>query len=318
MTDVRSLRRPILNAGLRLLGKALSLGRDATDTIIVASSPRGGSTWLAEVIGTLPGYPMLFEPLNVNRNPECEEYGFTWQTYVPPGADEPQKREYLEQVFTGRNLSTRLVTRRHFSAGQFLRLRGYLPKFTNANLLLYWMLEQFPVRAVLMIRHPCAVVSSQLRHGGWDVVTKENLTLPAGIESSYSHLRDLHERIESQEEALALEWATQTYIPLSQLEPHPWYLTTYERLLTDGPDELDRIFNYLGVSPPEQAFQQLRIPSGTARPDSDIARGQASVSGWRERLTSAQVERIMKVVREAGIDFYDDGPLPDYEKLGLP
>lgn len=240
LKSAKNLSRSTLDSILKAWGQNNAKSYDIRNTIAVASSGRGGSTWLAELIGTLAGYPIIWEPLHLGKNPECEQYGFDWQTYIPSYKEEQQKKAYLKQLLTGANLSTAVVSSLAFEPYEFLRFRGFLVKFVCANLLLHWMLHQFPIRAILMIRHPCAVVSSQLCHSAWNDITKENITFPQNLADDFPHLREIYYRIETTEEVLAFEWALQTYIPLVQQAPHPWYLTTYEKLINDGKDEVNR------------------------------------------------------------------------------
>jgi hypothetical protein len=313
---IQSRFRPIVNQALHTWGRFNAKRYDIRNTIVIASSPRGGSTWLAEIIGTLPGYPILWEPLHLNGNPECKEYGFSWQTFVPSGAQEPIKRDYLCQVLTGVN-PTQLTYHPLFQLTQYLPFRGFVVKFTNANLLLPWLLHQFPLRTILMIRHPCAVVSSQMRHWAWDGFTENTVVFPKNIIREYPHLEDVFYRIGSREEALAFEWALQTLVPLTQPLPHPWCLVSYERLIEEGPHEIDRLFEFLGFSVPEEAYKQLEVPSVTTQTGSNIAKGNDALSGWRERLTTEQVDSILSIVRQVGVDFYDEALTPNYVGLGL-
>jgi hypothetical protein len=311
----RTILVPPLDAIFRSWGRRNAKSYDVRNTIIIAGVGRGGSTWLAELFATLPGYPLLWEPLHLGSNPECIKYGFDWQTYISAGQDEPLKQRYLHQVLTGANLSCELLTSLHFHPIQFLRFRGYLVKFVNANLLLDWMLHLFPVRAILLIRHPCAVVASQLRHSAWDHVNKEKMTFSQNLAHDYPHLVEIHKSIRDREEVLAFEWALQTFIPLNRPKPYPWYLTTYERLVEDGHKELSCLFQFLGEPVPGEAYKHLRVPSATTQDGSNIANGRNPLSGWQEQLTAHQIQMILNVVHRVGIDFYGDAATPDYRRL---
>lgn len=311
-----------VNPVLQAWGSSNSKHYNINNTIVVASSPRGGSTWLAEIIGSLPGYPIINEPLYRQKNPECEKYGFTTSlTYVPASEEEPSKRDYLHQIFTGANLSVKIAFLQHFRLTQYLSFRGFLVKFCHANMLLYWALHQFPLRAVFMIRHPCAVVSSQLLRRGWKHAEKCNWenridkVIPQNVAVDYPHLLDVYRRVKTKEEGLAFIWAMQNYIPLSQPKPHPWCLTIYERLVMEGQREVDRLFQFLGEPVPREAYERLKIPSVTTPSDSNIRKGKNQLSGWKEKLTADQIDRILDVVHQVGIDFYSDALEPEYEKL---
>ena len=61
-----------------------TLPRNPEDTIVVAGSPRSGTTWLAELLRRLPGYKFLNEPLLLPNNPAAQEVGFEWRTHIAP------------------------------------------------------------------------------------------------------------------------------------------------------------------------------------------------------------------------------------------
>jgi hypothetical protein len=289
---------------------------DIEDTIVVASTGRGGSTWLTEIIATLSGYTVIWEPLHLGNNPKCAEHGFDWQNYIPRGSEAPQRRAYLQQLFTGEHLSTQVLTSLEFRPARLLQpTGGYLVKFVNANMILPWIMRTFPVSGVLMIRHPCAVVSSQIEHGGWDHVSKEDLTIPSPLLDDYSHLPDVYADIETHEEALAFEWALQTYVPLSSPEPHPWFLTTYEDLVAKGPSVVDALFEHLERPVPDEAHCQLHTPSATASSQFEKADGHDRLRTWRERLSTTQVDRILRVAHAVGVTCYSEQLRPDHEAL---
>lgn len=306
---------PVADVVLGAYGRLRARRYDLRNTILVSSSGRGGSTWLAEIIATLPHRVLLWEPLHLGNNPDCARHGFTWQNYIRSGVDAPDKRVYLDRLFRGRELSTRTLTSLHFNLLHFLSSRGYVVKFVNANMMLYWMLQQFPLRTVLMVRHPCAVIASQLVHGSWAGLSKEACTIPEFLFEDYPHFRHVFERISEPEEVLAFEWATQTCVPLSQPLPHPWYLTTYEGLVEHGREEVGRIFSYLGEPVPQAAYERLATASATTVSNSNVSAGKNPLVGWRTRLVSKQIDNILRVTHEMGIDYYTDGLVPDYERL---
>jgi len=307
---------PALNTFLAIWSRWKAPTYDLKKTIVLASSPRGGSSWLSDLIGTLPGYPVVWEPLHLGHNPEIESHGFDWQTYMRAGQDDETKLNYLKAILTGKNLNHRIVSLFSFHPTQFCRFRGYIVKFTNANLLLTWLLKKYPLKAILMLRHPCAVVSSQLRLKGWDNVNKDTMTFHQSIAKDYPHLAELRKKIRTREEVLAFEWALQTYIPLHQTKPHPWCLTSYERLVTNGPEELRRLFQYLDQPIPPKVLKQLSVPARTTSKTSDVRKkGADLLAGWKKHLNAEQIREILDVTHQAGLDFYTEDSEPDYQKL---
>jgi hypothetical protein len=168
---------------------------------------------------------------------------------------------------------------------------------------------------VLLIRHPCAVVASQIEQGAWDHVTKENMTVPEQLFDDYPHLAAVFEKIETHEEVLAFEWALQTYVPLRTAPPQPWFLTTYEDLVVDGVSVIESMFEHLGRPVPETAYDQLRVPSATSSDRLEKKDGTDRLKTWRERLSPEQADQILTVAHEVGISCYDETLRPDHEAL---
>jgi hypothetical protein len=309
--------RSVADVGLRAYGQARAYGGyDIENTVVLASTGRGGSTWLTEIVATLPGYTVLWEPLHLGNNPECEEHGFGWQNYIPRGVEAPRRREYLRRLLTGANLSTNVLTSLEFRPLRLLRPGGgYVAKFVNANMMLPWMMDAFPVSGILMIRHPCAVVASQLHHGAWEHVTKENITIPEGLFERHDHLPEVFSEVQTHEEILAFEWALQTYVPLSSPRPHPWWLVTYEELVSEGRTTLRSLFEALGRPVPEKAYAQLRAPSATASGALAETDTHAQLRKWRKRLSPKQIDRILRVAHAVGVSVYDDGLHPNLDRL---
>lgn len=84
----------------------------------------------------------------------------------------------MRQLLSGQilNYNTSVTT-----VKEIMRCKYHIIKFTRANRLLRWMAEKFPIKPpILIIRHPCAVVSSQILHGGW-----KNYKLKWGYDSRF-------------------------------------------------------------------------------------------------------------------------------------
>lgn len=302
----------IADTMLTAYGRTRARHYDMNHTVIVASSPRGGSTWLAEIVASLPGRFMLWEPLHPHNNPQCLHYGFGWQNYIQSGTEAPRQDAYLRRLFSGQELTTGTTSSLAFSVRGLCRFQSLVVKFVNANLLLPWIAERYPLKTLVMFRHPCAVVDSQLRHGSWSHLCKQNITIPEGLFDRYPWMSSAFDRLGSIEEVLAFEWALQTIVPWLERQSH-WCLVTYEAMKKDDA-ECRRIFDYLGEEPPGTLDQLLRKPSRTV---SQAYRSDThdQLQGWRARLSTRQIDAILKVTHGLGVEFYTENPEPSYDLL---
>ncbi len=300
------------------------------DTILVASTPRSGSTWVMELLGWLPHYTTLFEPLHPKWFPESYKVGFQSRTYIPPEERWGRGKKYLETAFSGKTISQSPYIRvePHFLLHRVLSTK-IVVKTIRANRLLPWIHNHLAVRSVvLVVRHPCATIASQLKSGyyGYNHLTptfdekrphKEQLEKEVReLESDYPQFREKIKGLEYKEEILAAVWSLDTYIPLTSKYAKNWYIVPYEKLVAEGVDELQRLYDFVGEPVPNNAVKHLTIPSKVTQGDvQKVVKKDYQLRKWKENLKSDQIERIMKVAADFGLDFYTDSVEPDYKKL---
>lgn len=320
MFDVKKARRiyrkwvlPIRRFPFVCRANLKSRSLDGSTSIFIFCAARSGSTWLAEIISTLPGYHMIFEPLNPRLNPESREYGLSWNHYLSADDEDRILEEYLRSLTRGRGLNSRILNPKKRTGIQ--PIRGYVVKFTYAVYLLGWALQHFSNRTLLMIRHPCAVVSSKLSHGEWSHLPPAPPELPDGLLADHPVLTELSSRVTSLETRLAFEWVKGTLASLPYCSHENVYLTTYEKLVTEGENELEVIFRHLDEPVPDGALEQLGTASTTTSTTSNVKKGKDPLSGWKDRLSKKQIDSIMKMVDLAGIGFYSRDLQPDYDEL---
>jgi len=311
----------------RLTGAAMSGWRrsffgeaEAQKNVMLACQPRGGSTWLAESLLTMDDYEMIWEPFNPQWNGHVKQYGFKWHNYFP-GTTLPQPA----QAFARELLKGRHVAVGHMGpSGSLCRIVNLaasphlLFKCTNACMMLHQLHTTFPLKTVLFVRHPCAVVASQLSHGGWNEVEPANPDLSSDVDTvltDYPQWRHVWEDCSTQEEALAFLWGVRTAVPLSQPEMRNWHLITYEQLVTAPQKQIEALFAYLDRDVPSDIYRQLNRPSMMVRDDSNVAKNRDPLRTWTRRLSSDQAERILHVVHRMGISLYDAGFHPHLDAL---
>lgn len=332
--------RSLIDKGFdRLWERRISQGYDPKRTIVVAGTPRGGTTWVAEALAEAPGYLPLLEPEQVFHVAETlvalPGYCLLWEPLQPFYSDPLETADGAPAFY----VTTNCVLREHFkniTAGK-VRISKYLGKlgglrylvseafrrvshfqrlvvkFVYCNLLLHWILKEFELKGVLLLRHPCAVVSSQMHHKFYGQGTGE----PKTLDHIRRHRLPIYEQfapafakvirsIQTDEELLALEWCIRTIVPLQQPKPHPWFLTTYEDLI-ESTEEWERLCNYLECPVPSKDV--ITRFSTTYQKRGDESPG-VYVDKWRRHLSEKQVDDILRVCSEMGVDFYDKTPYP--------
>lgn len=304
------------------------------DAIAIFGTPRSGTTWMMEILGTLPRYKTIFEPLHPTRAPQIVHLKFPPRIYIPPDKDNIVLQKYLRDVFSGKFLSK--IPAYSLKNPKILYKRvtatKVITKFVNGNRLIPWINKRFPLRAsYLIIRHPCSTINSQLKVGWFGypkeieirvrngdtnllkkVVLKEALLIPEIREQ-----KKIIEKISSFNtmlELLAVEYSLDYLIPMKHMASlRNTYVFTYEEIIKNPEAMIFEIFRKIEEYPPEESLKIVRKPSITSKERKINTERQ--LKKWKYELSIEQVKRILKVVHWFGLDFYTENPEPDYDAL---
>ena len=300
------------------------------NTICLFCQPRGGSTWLAEMMLNLPGSLLIDEPLwrgdmiapfqkpsVVDRKvPGIAELDFFYHQHIPEQESWPEARNVFENILAGRVVSKGL-----YDEQQYARLENqnvYITKFCYANLLMVWLHRQFRFRSILLTRHPCAVVASQLAHLSCQrlAVDVNQVISDFPFNTIYKEAQTKTGTIKSREAYLALLWA----LNFKHTAMHPennqtWLTISYEGLLLHFEKEIQRINTRLGLSLNIQDINHKR-PSLSSQPLSvHRLKNNEQLDSWKKSLTQRQISDILHVLGTFEIDIYGSDPEPNYARL---
>lgn len=288
----RRLKKRIRLDAIRLLFKKRF---DERESIILTSSPRSGSTLLGNILKAIPNSCFLFEPLNLKMVPDVPEC-FSWRTYVPPDQAWKTGEMFLQKTFRGEILNNWTLKETRFL--EAVKAKRLIVKFVRATRLLPWICQNMEVKPpIFLIRHPCAVVASQLNYG-WANATRPGET---PFIQNYGPFKIALEKTSSVEEYLAAHWALDQLPVLLSKKPHPWITITYEDLILRPEETIAYLFGKLSLGiNKEYALSQLQRPSSMVSKS-----GISGVSGWQKRLSARQIDTILKTVHSFGITFYN-------------
>ena len=315
LARLKALGRAPLGRGLdvciRSTGRLLFRNHRADDAICVSGIARGGTTWLAETLAAHPQHLLVFEPLQPYSGREPFDHGFNWLNYRPRTDDWSRQEAFLERTLRGRMLNRRTVRPWWllFSRQRYTRL---VVKFVHANMLLPALHELWDARCAMLIRHPCAVVSSQLRWGA--KVSKRSFFVPPGLFDEFHHLEPVFAHLGRAEEVLAFEWAIQQLPALSYLKPYPWLVVFYEHIYRDRTNQFERLCRFFDLDVAQISVQQSYQPSRVTMSDSSILSGKDQLNSWQRKLDKSTTARILDVVHACGIDLYSDFELPNHAR----
>ncbi len=336
---------------LKKLGKKYARNYDIGNTIFISAVPRGGSTWLFETLLELIDESLgVWEPLcfNGNANAQLTKLNFNSRQFINPQMKEQKFESFFYEILTGQvpnlyyiplkyaNLSTKenlnlivdsikLVLKKfeylNFITDKIKNKKHLVIKTVRSHRLLRYLTKNFEIALyILLVRHPCAVVASQLFHGRWDDAKEENnIKFPVvnkAILKKNQWIKRILIEIDTPEKHLAFTWSLDMLHPLSAKKPYPWFCVTYEDLVIDGVSELKKIFNLLNMDISTKKIEKvLQIPSSTTKNDSNVIQGGNKLATWKKRLSEKEIKNILNIVNLFGFDFYDENLKPDKEKF---
>lgn len=285
------------------------------DTIIVSGSPRSGTTWLGETLASSPGYVLSQEPMNLDTFPAAAAAGFDWRTYLEPSDQaSPRLVEYMGDILTGK--VGRFRPNSISDIPSLFTSDKLLIKFIRVSRCLGWILNTHPVKAaVSVIRHPCAVVASQLRwRSSWkgasppdDIATGYGGQLPEDLIERFGQVL---EDVSTREEALAAGWALDQTCTLRDWRRHQlrttedqdtenqpsWWLVSYEELLMQEDSTIGKLFDALSIRSPGNLEQTMTAGSWSSSQSLNLENKQHQLVKWRDHLSPTQSENILQIV----------------------
>jgi hypothetical protein len=277
---------------------------DPRNTVLIAGSGRSGTTWLGEIVNHRNDYRYIFEPFHPRKVRLSR--GFRSRQYLRPGDGDPLLAGPVARVLSGR---VRSVWTDKFNRKRLAHRR--LIKEIRGNLLLGWIHNNVPeVPIVLMLRHPCAVVHSQLtREWNWRVDLAELCAQDALMEDHLEPFRDLVEGARTRFERQVLLWCIENYVPTRQFGRDQIHVVFYEHLCRDPRSELKRLFSFLGSEFDGSLLDEVATPSALSRGERTIT--SRVIDRWKEGLTDDETKRAMELLERFGLSrLYGEDPFP--------
>lgn len=298
---------------------------NAQNTIALICHIRGGSTWLYEILLNNPGSIVINEPLwrgfitSMDSMPtsiegklkEFTRLGFYFEQPIPIDAAWEEARQLIEFVLKGAFRNYDLYDENKLK--DLGKSKTYITKFGYGHLLLPWLQNNFNLKSIVLHRHPCAVVASQINLRGFHKM-KPN---PSGkipdfkYNEIYKRYNHIWKKVNSKEEYLAALWAIKTKYVLENTDKHSRWLTLhYETLISDYINQIDRIQKFLKVQFAETVLSNKNKPSYSSINKRQPICEALQLRKWKTVLSESQINLIMGTVEKFGIELYDTNLMP--------
>ncbi len=275
------------------------------NTITLFSDPRGGSTWLTEAIATIDNTAVLWEPLAITHNKGIFNLKFGWRQYIPENEQWEAASLEFKKILQGKGLNH--WTGYFSSAHEFVKAEELIVKFCRGNALLPWFVKQFNLKylPIYLIRHPFAVISSQMKQGGWNG-TSAFFEIPS---SPFNEIYSVHklflDSLKTKEEVLLATWCiTNKEVLNNPNNNQSWVTVTYEELLLYPEDVVKQIFRRWDRSIPFKLLSQLKTQSSTTIDGSNVNNSISQLSSWKKYFDETQIDKMQSVLDYFEITLY--------------
>ena len=273
---------------------------DLRNNHYIFADPRGGSTWLMEIIQHITGEPVIWEPLDLKlKNNPFHALNFDWRQFIPSDEKWPEAKKVFSLLFEGRILEKNILD--HSSISQLNNSSTLLFKICRGNALLPWLTEnfEFKYQPIYLVRHPFAVASSQLRHGAWDHLDKKFEIPLTPFNSHYLKHKAFLETIHSNEEILVAKWCLSNLKTLNHINNNKkWICITYENLVMDPDLQIERILQSWRIN---YDISNLNFEKNSYTTHKDSPNLNADkISSWQKKLSQSQIDKMGRV-----LDYFD-------------
>ncbi|EHA1098385.1 sulfotransferase domain-containing protein [Vibrio alginolyticus] len=262
--------------------------------VAIHSVPRSGSSWLGEIINSSPDVNYLYQPL----------FSYEFKSFLDDNSEKDDIEEFFNSI---------AQTNSSFIRQEDDRKEGKKPIFEKSNKLtvvaykevryhhiIENMIKKCPdVKILGLVRDPRAVISS------WYNAKREfrsDLGWLLEEELIYAGKKNL----EKKEEYFGLyKWAetTKLFEKLSQLYPDNFKLVHYSALLEDPLEQVEDIFDFLGLELTSQTKSFLMSKKKVDTTYSVFKNKDKDIS-WQNSLDTDIVSRIEDFVKESKLEHY--------------
>lgn len=294
--------------------------------ILVTGSNRSGSTWVGKVLTANGNVDNIVEPLNPNRVKRFGKFELDmWYPKLPVAGSEKLHNNvrnivsyYLNTslldpfvnfftAYEGHSLvkSFRKRTRRATKPVKLL-------KDPTALFCVPFLVEQFEVKPVVLIRHPAAYVLS-IKEKNWrfdfnNLLIQENFFTgrlePLKAEVIAYHL---HEKDRSIIENASLLWKVFYTQVLAYQDRYPeWFYITHESLSLNSLVEFEKMFKYLDIEFSLKVKNYIQNSTTAVRGSEFVRDAKANALKWQKKLSTNEKETIRNITWEIAKEFYTD------------
>jgi len=319
--------------------------------LVIAGSGRSGTTWVLDALAEANNLRTIFEPLSPFFVPEARSFA---NCYVRENAHEPELKRFMEKVFKGEFQNLWIDIRCNkanllpsvsqmtswdymYNFGAFYKLflgrslkyrrkKSFIPitKFIRVNLMLDWIEKNFNAKIVYVVRHPGAVVASQIaaskaKSGAvWDFNGSTKQSILSRYKQDKQLRKDyLDKYYEIFSEKLppvagyTLLWCIENILPVYNQQKKKRYVFFYEDIVKNPEKEFGRMVKVLGLERKPDSAIIVRPSLQASMEMKNEAFGDKLLTRWMKKMSKQQLGEIDNILNFFNVKIYNAyDPMP--------
>jgi len=283
---------------------------DPTSALLFFADPRSGSTWLAETFNQIKNTLIIDEPFHLGNSKSIKNLKFGWRQFIPEDAEWPAFKKSFNTILKGNLLNSGLCYRN--SIIDAFKAEQLILKIIRGKGLLPWLVSNFnfKYKPIVVVRHPFAMVSSMMEHGGWNYNFQEFSIPNTPFNEPYIHHHKFLKTLKSKEEQLVALWCMSNNNILKHTKNNTsWLSFNYEDLVQKPEKNFNTIFEQWKIDIPEHFYSNLRKPSSTTIGEKTISPID-QVNSWKSKLTYEQIHKFQEILIYFEVDYYSSESMP--------
>lgn len=282
--------------------------------IVISGSPRSGTSWLAESIAQIFATKrLLWEPLQ-DGNMEKDGLGFTKRPFLEGNTVTVEMENFFIELMNAVQVNShllRLGKRYKNIPGTMYGLvsnQRLIIKFVGGNGVVGYLKRRFNIpKPAIIIRHPCAVIASQLKIGKWE----DHPYVDIKLIEKYPNIDNIINIKANLANRLAMTWAAD--VLAAKYNQDDVHIIYYEDLVINPRKVLSSILRSWEMETlPDDLDITIKRKSSTAKEWSKLDSIHDMLERWKHDLDNKTIDSILRIVHEMGVDDYRDGPVSKY------
>lgn len=297
------LHKTALNLSLNVFNYLIN--KEPKKNILLFSDPRGGSTWLTEIIRTIPNSAAIYEPLHIQHSKALQDLNFGWRQFIPEDEDWPEALHYFTNLFRGKSLNWHSFSSTDYKTMWEADILIF--KFCRANRLIPWITKNFNFekKPIYMLRHPFSIAASRMKHSGWDHQFNWIKIFGERYKESYQEHESFLKSLTRPEEAYVAEWCISNSIPLTNpCKNTDWITIYYEDLVLQPIKVLKMLESSWDMNLIQKnTYDKLNNASPTTLDGSPLT-GNEQLEQWKRFFSEKQTAKMHSILEYFKMDIY--------------